>query len=236
MYRKFIGITMQHLTNKYIISIFMAVFLMPCSHIAHFVYDEDQILEDSDKDVYSEVNPPPKKTKYEEIYCTPEDEKKRVKTTKITIDSLNVPCGLAKIQPIENRTLEIKRIFLGAERLPTGDILLGHHLLLLKASDKILQEIKIEKEDDPFWRHVVFVKIRKDAYWQDINNDGYPEFAILPTEMGNAIYRPAYIYTLKNNSFYFYGKGKYIWYTGQHVLLNCPKCWEYDLNECKKCT
>ena len=61
-----------------------------------------------------------------------------MKTTKVTIDSLNVPCGLSKIQPIENRTLEIKCIFLGVERLPSSDILLGHHLLILKSSDKIL--------------------------------------------------------------------------------------------------
>ena len=25
--------------------------------------------------------------------------------------------------------------------------------------------------------------------------------------------------------------GTYVWYTGQHVLLNCPKCWEYDLDK-----
>ena len=200
------------------------------------VHDEDQTSEDFDEKAYSEANPPPKKAKYEEIYCTPEDEKKGVKTTKITIDSLNVPCGLSKIQPIENRTLEIKRIFLGVERLPTGDLLLGHHLLILKSGDKILQEVKVEKEDDPFWRDVVFVKIRENVYWQDLNNDGYPEFAILPTDMGNAIYRPAYIYTLKNKSFHFYGEGTYIWYTGQHVLLNCLECWECDLDKCEKCT
>ena len=160
MYKKFIDITMRHLVNKHTVIIFiMAIFLMSCSHIAYIVHEEeDQTLEDSNEDVHSEANPPSKKAKYEEIYCTQEDEKKRV---KITIDSLNIPCGLAKIQPIENKTLEIKRIFLGAERLPTGDILLGHHLLLLKSGDKILQKVKVEKEDDPFWRHVVFVKIRK---------------------------------------------------------------------------
>ena len=97
--------------------------------------------------------------------------------------------------------------------------------------------MQVEKEGyDPFWREVVFVKIRKDVYWQDLNNDGYPEFAILKTDTGNAIYRPVDIYTLKKGSFHFYGQGKYVWHTGQHVLLNCPKCWKFDLDECKKCT
>ena len=237
MQRKFIGITMQHLVNKCAI-IFMTVVLMSCSHIMHIVYDEDQILEDSDEEVYveeySEMNPPPRKKKYKEVYCTPEDEKKGIKAT---IDNLYVACGRSKIQPIKNRALEIKRIFLGVEKLPSGDLLLGHHLLLLKAGDKILQKMQVEKEGyDPFWREVVFVKIRKGVYWQDLNNDGYPEFAMLKTDTGNAIYRRVYIYTLKEDSFHFYGYGKYVWHTGQYVLLNCMKCWKFDLDECKKCT
>ena len=240
MQEKFIDITTQHLISKYAITIFMTMFLMSCSHIAYIVYDEEQTFsQGSDEDAYveeySEANPPPREKNHEEIYCTPEDKEKGV-NAKITIDSLNIPCGLSKIQPLEDRILEIKRIFLGAEKLPSGDMLLGHHLLLLKAGDKVLKEMKVEKKDDPFWRDVVFIKIRKNVYWQDLNSDGFPEFAILPTDMGNAIYRPAYIYTLKDNSFNFYGEGTYLWYTGQHVLLNCPECWEYDLDKCKKCT
>ncbi len=232
MQKKFIDITMQHLVNKYVI-IIMTVSLMSCSHI---VYDEDQNSENSDEEVYVEeysaMNPPQKK--YKEIYCTPEDEKKGIKAT---IDNLYVACGRSKIQPIKSRTLEIKRIFLGVEKLPSGDLLLGHHLLILKAGDKILQKVQVEKEGyDPFWREVVFVKIRKGVYWQDLNNDGYPEFAMLKTDTGNAIYRRVDRYTLKGDSFHFYGYGKYVWHTGQHVLLNCMKCWKFDLDECKKCT
>ena len=236
MYKKFTGITMPHSINKYVVS-FMTVTLMSCSHIDHVVYDENQVPKNSDKAVYFEEHSAmePKEEKYKEIHCTPEDEKNGVKTTKITIDALRIPCGRSKIQPMENRTLEIERVFLGVEQLPRVDILLGHHLLLLKDGDKVLQKVQVEKEDDPFWKEVVFVKIRKDAYWQDLNNDGYPEFAILPTEMGKAIYRFAYIYSLKGDSFHFYGEGRYVWYTGEHVLLNCPNCWEYDLNKCDKC-
>ena len=171
---------------------------------------------------------------YNYIYCTPED-KKRGK--KAIFGDINAPCGLSKIQPTDNRTLEIKRVFLGIERHSDGvEMPAGHHLLLLKEGDKILQEIKVETEYDPFWYEVVFVKIRKNVYWQDLNNDGHPEFAVLPRDTGNALYRPVNIYTLKDESFHFYGQGKYLWEAGEHVLLNCPKCWKYDLDECKKCT
>lgn len=240
MYRRFTDITMQHSINKCIVS-FMTVVLMSCSHIAHIVYNEDDISENSDNEetyfeAYSESHLSSREKQYEEIYCTSEDKEKGVKPTKVTIDALAIPCGRSKIQPLTNRTLEIERMVLGIERSPEVDILLGHHLLLLKDGDKVLQKIQVEKEGyDPFWKEVVFVKIREDAYWQDLNDDGYPEFAILPTEMGKAIYRSAYIYSLKGDSFHFYGEGTYIWYTGEHVLLNCPDCWEYDLDKCQKC-
>ena len=239
MYRKFINITMQHLIDKCVIG-FMTVVLMSCSHITYMVYDRDDMSESSEEktyfEKYSKSHPSSKEKPYKEIYCTPEDKKKGLKPTKITIDALAIPCGRSKIQPLKNRILEIERIVLGIERSPRVDILLGHHLLLLKDGDKVLHKIQVEKEDDPFWKEVVFVKIRKGVYWQDLNNDGHPEFAILPTEMGKAIYRPAYIYSLKEDTFHFYGKGKYIWYKGQHVLLNCPECWEYDLDKCDQCT
>ena len=150
---------------------------------------------------------------------------------------MHVACGLSKIQPIDNRTLEIKRIVLGVEKLTVGDMLLGHHLLILKSGNKVLKKIQVEKEGyDPFWREVVFVKIRKGVYWQDLNNDGYPEFAVLKTDTGNAAYRTPDIYTLKNESFHFYGEGTYVWTTGEHVMFNCPKCTRHDPDECKKCT
>ena len=226
---------MQHLTSNHAVTIFMTVFLMSCSHTDYFVQDRGQNLENSNEYIYSKTQSPPSKRVYEETYCTSEDKEKGLKT-KVTIDALEIPCGRSNIQPKEDRTLEIKRIFLGAEKLPSGDLLLGHHLLILKSGDKVLQEMKVEKEDDPFWKEVVFVKIREGVYWQDIDGDGYLEFAILPTERGKAIYRPAYIYTLKDNLFHFYGKGKYIWFKGQHVLFNCPECWEYDLDKCDPCT
>ena len=110
MYRKFIGITILHLINKYMVG-FMAVVLMSCHYITHIVYDRDDISEGSEEEIYFEEyseSYPPKKKKYKQIYCTPEDEKKGIKAT---IDFLHVACGRSKIQPVENRTLEIERVF-----------------------------------------------------------------------------------------------------------------------------
>ena len=244
MQKKFIDITMKHLMkNKSLnlvvsqfLFVFMTVSLISCTHIMHIITENQEAEESSDlvfdEELISEANPSPEKHEY--IYCTPEDKKKG---KNAIFGDINAPCGLSEIQPMNNRTLEIKRVFLGIERHPDGvEMPAGHHLLLLKEGDKILQEIKVETEYDPFWYEVVFVKIRKNVYWQDLNNDGHPEFAVLPRDTGNALYRPVNIYTLKNESFHFYGQGKYLWEAGEHVLLNCPKCWKYDLNECKKCT
>ena len=97
--------------------------------------------------------------------------------------------------------------------------------------------MKVENEGyDPFWKNVRFVKIRKGVYWQDLNQDGYPEFAVLKTDTGNAAYRTVDIYTLKNESFHFYGNRRYVWTTGEYVMFNCPKCTRRNLEECKKCT
>ncbi len=233
MQTKFIDITMKHLASKLTVVIFMTISFVSCSHIAHVV-NKDHIPSQGSDEEYSEASPSQRKREYKKIYCTSEDEKKGIKTT---IDYFHVACGLSKIQPIDNRTLEIKRIVLGVEKLTVGDMLLGHHLLILKSGNKVLKKIQVEKEGyDPFWREVVFVKIRKGVYWQDLNNDGYPEFAVLKTDTGNAAYRSPDIYTLKNNSFYFYGKGRYVWTTGEHVLFNCPECTRRDPDECKKCT
>ena len=129
MQTRFIGITMKPLVNKLILVIFLIMSFISCSHIAHIAYNEDYISSQDSDGEYSEANPAPRKREYKKIYCTSEDKKKGIKAT---IDYLHVACGLSRIQPIDNRTLEIKRIVLGVERLSFSNLLLGHHLLILK--------------------------------------------------------------------------------------------------------
>ncbi len=144
MQKKFIDIIMKHLSSKFILVIFVTISFISCSHITHIAYNEDYISSQDSNEEYSEMNPQPSKDEYKKIYCTSEDEKKEIKTT---IDYLHVTCGLSKIQPIDNRTLEINRVFLGIEHHSDGArVPIGHHLLILKSNDKILQEIKVETE------------------------------------------------------------------------------------------
>ena len=89
----------------------MTISFVSCTHIAHIVNKDHIPSQDSDEkylEEYSEANSTPRKREYKKIYCTSEDEKKGVKTT---IDYLHVACGLSKIQPIDNRTFEIKTCF-----------------------------------------------------------------------------------------------------------------------------
>ena len=230
MQKRFIDFIMQHLINNKIWIFLMSVCLTSCNHLTFHGLsdseDEEAYFEEYETEHSSEE-------KYEQIYCTPEDERKGIKTN---IDNLYVACGRSQIEPNEVQTLEIKKTVTHIRQLPSGGrIPEGYYLVLLKSGDKVLQELRVGEEGDPFWREVVFVKIRKGVYWQDLNNDGYVEFAVLRTDTGNAIYRRVEIYTLKEDAFHFYGIGKYIWHAGQHVLLNCPKCWKFDLDECKKC-
>ena len=238
MQKRFIGFT-EVLKSKYSLmtfAVFLVLSLMACSHIG-FMQDyrdiengfgeEQEFSYDAKYDESKESNDT---SKYKRIYCTPEDKRRNKKTV---IDYLHIVCGLAKIQPDKDKILEITHVIFGID--PENNARIGHHLLNLKSGNKILQKMKIEKETDPFWSEVVFVKIREGVYWKDLNSDGYVEFAILPKDTGKAVYRSAYIYTLKDNSFHFYGEGNYVWTTGEHVLLNCPNCWDYDLEAYKKC-
>ena len=239
MQEKFIGITMKPLMkmNKYGLSFLIAINLISCNHLSDMNDDKHRIsIWDSNEDTNNEEMhfSSQKEEKYEQIYCTPEDKKKEIKTN---IDYLNVACGLPKIQPVDNKTLEIKQVFLGIEyRSDGGRSPIGHHLLILKSGDEVLQEIKVETEEDIFWKEVLFVKIREGVYWKDLNNDGYLEFAILKTDTGYSTHRTVDLYTLKNNSFHFYGHGIYVWTTGQHVLFNCPEeCHHHNPEACDKC-
>lgn len=240
MQKRFTGITMKPLMkiNKHWLSFLIAMSLISCNHLSNMNDDKHQIsVWDSNKgtDYENRYSSSQEEEKYEQIYCTPEDEKKGIKTD---IDYLNVACGLPKIQPVNNKTLEIKQFFLGVEyHSDGGRSPIGHHLLILKSGDETLQEVKVETEDDIFWKEVLFVKIREGVYWKDLNNDGYLEFAILKTDTGYSTHRTVDLYTLKNNSFHFYGHGIYVWTTGQHVLFNCPEeCNHHNPEACDKCT
>ena len=263
MQRKFLGIIMKHLNNSHnrlnimkiqkcmqtFLLMMTTIVLLSCSHFLYhknktkttsdklsqkiFVDDNEKTQEATEQEDIYKIYAEAYRGVRKEIYCTPEDKQKGKKEL---VDHLHIACGLTKIQPTKDKTLEIQRIVLGIERHKGFKVQIGHHLLILKSGNKVLKKIQIEKEGyDPFWYEVAFVKIRKGVYWSDINNDSHLEFAVLRKDTGKAVYRTADLYTLKDNSFHLYGKGMYIWSMGGHVLLNCPDCWGADLEACKKC-
>lgn len=84
--------------------------------------------------------------------------------------------------------------------------------------------------------YVFFVKIRKDKYLADLNNDKRDEIAILPMLSGGGAHvLTAYIYTIMDDGLKLFGDGRFFWEFGDHVKFGCPQCWKYDLHKCDTC-
>lgn len=107
-------------------------------------------------------------------------------------------------------------------------------LTLIKESKVVWQKIHREN-DEPKWVYGNIVPLRNGKYFDDLNHDGQFEVAILPWDFGMAVYRGVEIYTVKDDGLVRYGKGKFNFEFGPYVLLGCPKCWKFDLDECSKC-
>ena len=109
-----------------------------------------------------------------------------------------------------------------------------HATLVLTRKGKSYDFTKIIKRWDEF--HSYFVKIRKDKYLADLDNDKRDEIAILPMLSGGGAHvLTAYIYTVMEDGLKFFGEGRFFWEFGSHVKFGCPKCWKYDLHLCDTC-
>lgn len=107
--------------------------------------------------------------------------------------------------------------------------------ILLKKKNKLLWEKVYKEVDNIQWVYGNIVPIRKNKYYADLNEDGFPEVAILPWDLGMAVYRTAEIYTVYDDGLVKYGEGKFNFEFGPNVLLGCPKCWKFDMDACTKC-
>lgn len=106
--------------------------------------------------------------------------------------------------------------------------------LILKNKRKTYDLTKIIKRWNEFY--VFFVKIRKNKYLADLNNDKRYEIAILPMLSGGGAHiLDAYIYTVMDDGLKYYGKGRFQWESGDHVKFGCPKCSRWDLKSCEAC-
>lgn len=109
-----------------------------------------------------------------------------------------------------------------------------HSTLVLTRKGKSYDLTKIIKRWDEF--HSYFVKIRKDKYLADLNNDKRDEIAILPMLSGGGAHvLDAYIYTVMDDGLKYYGKGRFFWEMGDHVKFGCRRCSRWDLKSCEFC-
>lgn len=107
-------------------------------------------------------------------------------------------------------------------------------IMMLKRKGKVYDLTHIIEKWNEF--NVYFVKIRKNKYLADLNNDKRDEIAILPMLSGGGAHvLTAYIYTIMDEGLKLFGEGRFFWEFGHHVKFGCPQCWKYDLHKCDTC-
>ena len=107
-------------------------------------------------------------------------------------------------------------------------------IMTLTKKGKVYDLTKIIERWNEFY--IFFVKIRKNKYLADLNNDKRDEIAILPMLSGGGEHvSDAYIYTVMDDGLKFFGKGRFFWEFGDYVKFGCPKCWKFDLKSCEVC-
>lgn len=110
----------------------------------------------------------------------------------------------------------------------------GHQELHRYQNGKIIQTLKLRRDDDAYWSEVPFVRIRKQRYLADLDGDGFLEFAVLPFHPGSAIWMSARIFSLKEK-IEDWGEGRYQFEGDTFVQLGCMKCSKFNPDACKSC-
>lgn len=144
----------------------------------------------------------------------------------------DLPC-LREILPVNsNEKLEIH--FVVTDKDSDDPYEYGYQELLRYKNGKIIEKMKLRVENDPYWSIVPFVRIRKQKYLADLDNDGFLEFSMFPFHPGSAIWGTVRIFSLKDK-IEFWGEGRYQFEGDNFVQLNCMKCSKFNSEECKKC-
>lgn len=123
--------------------------------------------------------------------------------------------GIKKLEISKNLILEIESYFKqGCDR--EKDLCLPSNRLFLVT--------KTEKSDFSHitskWNNytfVYFVKITKDKYFDDLDQDGNLEFALYPMIAGNNPITDAYICSIVKNTIIHYGMGRFHFELGPYV-------------------
>ena len=110
----------------------------------------------------------------------------------------------------------------------------GYQELLRYKNGKVVEKVKLRRDEDAYWSEVPFVRVRKQKFLADLDGDGYLEFAVYPFHPGTALYGEVRIFSLKDK-IEFWGNGKYFFEGDSFVQLGCMKCSKFRPEECKKC-
>lgn len=153
------------------------------------------------------------------------------KTVKI-FEAGDIICAAERLDHPNGIKLKIGYVVVNAESEDPYEQ--GYPVLQKLSGGRVQQTIHLRGEDEPAWHKTPFVRIRKDAYFADIDGDGFDEFAIFPFSPGSNTYGTVTIYSLKGK-IAPWGKGKIAIEDNGHVLLGCPQCTKLNPKACKRC-
>lgn len=129
--------------------------------------------------------------------------------------SESVYSGIKKIDVSQDYFLEIASYFQeGCNR--ENDLCLPSNRLFLVAKTKKNDFSNIVSRWNNY-TFVYFVKVSKDKYLDDLDQDGTLEFAIYPMIAGNNPITDAYIYSIAGDKIVHYGMGAFHFEWGPHV-------------------
>ncbi len=159
------------------------------------------------------------------VRCTPNSK-------VITYELGDTPCWRDKLKVNEKEKLAIKLIITNKNAEDPYEY--GYKELQRYLNGKVVEKIKLRRDGEPVWSFAPFVRIRKQTYLADLDNDGYLEFAVFPFSPGSAIWGTVRIFSLKEKV-EFWGEGRYQFEGDTFVQLGCMRCSKFNPEECKKC-
>jgi len=162
-------------------------------------------------------------------FCTIIDEKKNKFEE---YEQGELPCLKYKLKVSTLEHLEIKYITLNENADDIYDR--GYQVLRRIKNKKIIEEIKLRKDEDAYWHDTPFVRVRKKNYFSDLDGDGYMEFAIYPFSPGSAIVGTVRIFSLKRE-IEFWGYGRYQFESDTFVRLNCSNWSKFNPEALSNC-
>ena len=98
----------------------------------------------------------------------------------------------------------------------------------------MIETLSLRQAGDDYSVQVPFVRIRRQQYLANLDDDGHLEFAVFPFNPGTAIWGTARIYSIKDK-IEPWGLGRLRFEFDTFVQLHCMRCSKFNPEECEKC-